>query len=387
MKELRIPAIEVRQSPGRVLYTFGVDGKLIDRFAAITRVHREAGVLGGYQRPEVLSHISEIRNYLESESPMIPNALVIAFDHSVRFEAGGGGGGGAYAHAGMLVIPMRDDVEDEEKPGFVVDGQQRLAAIREAALEHFPICVTAFITSGVREQIEQFILVNSTKPLPKGLIYELLPGTQTALPSLLRRRRFPAQLLERLNGDEDSPLRGLIQTPTNPAGLVKDNSILKMLENSLSDGVLYRFRSSSSDDGDAEAMLRVLKAFWGAVADRFPDAWAVPPKRSRLMHGAGIVSMGFVMDAIADRRRANGIPDREMFGADLEPLRSVCRWCEGYWELGPGRQRRWNEVQNTSKDIAVLSNFLLHHYKRLVWDGQGEEAPVAQAALPLRVSP
>ena len=93
--------------------------------------------------------------------------------------------------------------------------------------------------------------------------------------------------------------------------------------------------------------------------------------------------MGFVMDAIADRHRASGMPDQSTFGADLEPLRAVCRWCEGYWEFGPGRQRRWNEVQNTSKDIAVLSNFLLHHYKRLVWDGQVDESLLDQAILPL----
>src|SRR3954470_24806483 len=85
--ELRIPAIEVRQSEGRTLYTFAVDGKLIPRFAAISRVHRRDATLEGYQRPEVLAHIAEIRDYLESESPMIPNAVVIAFDETVRFEA------------------------------------------------------------------------------------------------------------------------------------------------------------------------------------------------------------------------------------------------------------------------------------------------------------
>ena len=40
----------------------------------------------GYQRPEVLSHIGEIRNYLESQSPMVPNAIVVAFDSRVHFE-------------------------------------------------------------------------------------------------------------------------------------------------------------------------------------------------------------------------------------------------------------------------------------------------------------
>jgi hypothetical protein len=75
---------------------------------------------------------------------------------------------------------------------------------------------------------------------------------------------------------------------------VQDNSVLKMLENSLSDGVLYRFRDPDTGSGDVESMLGVLKAYWGATADTFRDAWNLPPARSRLVHGAGIVSMGFI---------------------------------------------------------------------------------------------
>lgn len=364
--ELRIPAIEVRQSAGRVLYSFAIDGKLVPSFAAISRVHRRDVHLEGYQRPEVLAHIGEIRDYLESESPMIPNAVVIAFDKRVRFEPAGDAGGMSYARPGTLVIPIDADSDDAAKPGFVVDGQQRLAAIRDAAIGQFPICVSAFIAHGVRDQIEQFILVNSTKPLPKGLIYELLPSTETTLPSLLRRRRFPAYLLDRLNRDEESPLLGLIQTPTTPQGIIKDNSILKMLENSLSDGVLYRFRQSGAEQGDADAMLTVLKAFWTACRDTFPEAWGVPAKRSRLMHGAGIVTMGFLMDAIADRHRSERMPSTKSFRMDLVALKPECRWTDGYWIFGPGRERKWNEIQNTSKDIQLLSNHLLVLYRAAV---------------------
>ena len=36
--------------------------------------------------------------------------------------------------------------------------------------------------------------------------------------------------------------------------------------------------------------------------------------------------------------------------------------------LIPGKQRRWNEVQNTSKDIQLLSNHLHVQYKSPVWN-------------------
>jgi DGQHR domain-containing protein len=366
-KELRLPALEVCQGARRTLYSFAIDGKLLPEFTTVSRVRRGGqAVLEGYQRPEVLSHIAEIRDYLESEAPMIPNAVVIAFDNRVRFEPLPGGTECQYVRQGTLVVPVDPAQPEEERPGWIVDGQQRIAAIRDAQIERFPVCAVAFITLDDQEQREQFILVNSTKPLPKGLIYELLPTTKAKLPTLLQHRRFPAYLLGRLNHDENSPLRGMIRTPTVVSGLIKDNSVLKMLENSLSDGVLYRIRRGDGE-GDVEAMLDVLRAFWGAVALVFSDAWGLAPRRSRLMHGAGIVSIGFVMDAIADRYRHAGTPTLEQFRQDLEPLGEACRWTEGYWDFGPGVQRKWNEIQNTHRDIQMLANYLLVQYKARVW--------------------
>jgi len=46
-----------------------------------------------------------------------------------------------------------------------------------------------------------------------------------------------------------------------------------------------------------------------------------------------------------------------VFRADLEALKPVCPWTEGHWEFGPGVLRKWNEVQNTPKDIQVLANY------------------------------
>lgn len=371
--ELRIPALEIKQSDKRLLYTFAVDGKLIASFATVSRISRNnSNEVIGYQRPEVLSHISEIRNYLESKDPMLPNAIVIAFDNRVRFEASSTRADSPeYVRLGTLVIPVDAMAPDANKPGWIVDGQQRSAAIREAEIGRFPVAVTAFITNNISEQREQFILVNSTKPLPKGLIYELLPSTMTTLPSMLQRRRFPTVLLNRLNYDEDSPLKGKINTPTVPGGLIKDNSILKMIENSMTDGLLYRFRDPKSGEGDVDAMLRTLKSYWEAVAEVFDDAWNLPPRKSRLIHGAGITSMGYVMDAIGDRYGMKGIPTVEEFQNDISPLKEVCRWTHGYWDFGPGVQRKWSEIQNTSKDIQILSNYLLVKYRELVWNRSG----------------
>jgi DGQHR domain-containing protein len=372
--ELRVHSLRIQQGPKRCIFMFAVDGKLLHRFAGVSRVRRgSAGDLAGYQRSEVLSHISEIRGYLESEDPMIPNALVVAFDDRVRFEPMPDTNiSNTFVIPGTLIIPLASNGQadsPEEHPGWIVDGQQRAAAIRDAEVDSFPIAVSAFIASDTREQREQFILVNSTKPLPKGLLYELLPETETRLSSRLQKRRYPARLLHRLNSEPDSPFYRLIATPTTSEGIVKDNSVLRLIENSLSDGALYSIqRQASEEDEVEERHIALLKIFWAAVAGVFHHAWGVPPRKSRLMHGAGMVSMGFMMDAIAARLgTAKGL-STEIFAADLKPLREICCWTDGYWNFGPGVQRKWNEVQNTSKDIGLLSNFLLHQYKRLVWN-------------------
>ena len=401
-ENLELPAIAIRQSGKRDLYAFAVDGKRLHDFAQVSRLGRDEGEkIAGYQRPEVLSHIGEIRNYLESESPMLPNAIVVAFDSRARFRPLRGEKEGNGPRHGHLLIPVGDDGTNG-KAGWIVDGQQRAAAIRDARVENFLVFVTGFVTDSVAEQREQFILVNSTKPLPKGLIYELLPATDVQLSTQLQKRRFPAYLLERLNYDSRSPLHLAIQTPTNPyrdlgardrrgfqsakpsqindgksvpstggkakvQGFIKDNSILRMIENSMHDGGLYRCRLRADGEMDTDRMLEQLFNFWSAVTQVFADAWGKPPTRSRLTHGVGIVSMGHLMDAIADRYRASGIPTAEQFAADLEPLKPLCSWTDGYWNFGSASQRKWNEVQNTSKDIQLVANHLLVNYKRLVW--------------------
>ena len=366
-KLLRIPAIEIRQG-ARTLYSFGVDGKLLHEFATVSRIRRdEDHQLDGYQRPEVLSHIKQIQDYLESDDPLLPNAIVIAFDRRVTFEPSDVQPvGRGFTRFGTLVIPADDSAPDEEKPGWIVDGQQRSAAIRDANVNAFPLSVTSFITDDAQEQREQFILVNSTKPLPKGLIYELLPETEAKLPRLLHRRRFPAYLLQRLNFDEDSPLRGMIRSPTNPDGVIKDNSILKMLENSLNEGALHIYRDPFTGKGDVNSMLVLLKNYWSAVADVFEGAWGLPPKKSRLSHGVGIVSMGFLMDAIADGVH-DRVPSTTDFKDALTPLAPMCRWTHGDWEFSNNQARAWNDLQNLAKDINLLADYLLTQFRRRVW--------------------
>lgn len=352
--ELRLPCLRVLQGE-RALYSFAVDGKRLHDFATVARVGRgEDAEIAGYQRPEVLKHVKGIQRYLEQPGALLPNAIVVAFDDRVRFEPVEHVQTEVpYAGVGTLVVPVDETGHDGDKPGWIVDGQQRSAAIRDARLDEFPVCVVSFIADE-QEQRAQFILVNNSRPLPKGLIHELLPSTQAELPLHLMRRRLPAEIVNRMNTDEDSPFRGLIGTPTRPDGVIRDNAVLRMVENSIYNGALYQYRTAASGHGDVAMMLTHLKVFWMTVAATFPDAWALPPRRSRLSHGVGIAAMGYVMDQLTEDA---ALKDLGAAAARVQRLRSAA-WTCGEWTFIDG-PRKWNSLQNTPNDIRLLTAHLL----------------------------
>lgn len=358
---LRVPALRLTQGRHSI-YVFGIDGKKLADFATVSRARRDgADDLHGYQRPEVVSHIRAIRRYLESEGAMLPNAIVLAFTDHVRFEAVplmSESEPVSYSQPGELIIPVDETQEDSEKPAWLVDGQQRTAAIRDADVAEFPVAAVGFIASGEDEQRSQFILVNNTKPLPKGLIHELLPETTGHLPAQYARRRLPASLLTRLNTHPDSPFRAAISTPTTPGGYIKDNSVLKMIENSLYEGALYQYRDPRTGEGDEGQMLLHLTLFWNRVRERWPEAWELPPRKSRLTHGVGVQSLGYIMDMLTSEREASEVFADEI-DESLAVLDPVVAWTEGTWCLSPGDERRWNGLQNTPNDVRKLTNLFV----------------------------
>jgi DGQHR domain-containing protein len=370
--QLRLPALRLTQGQHHI-YVFGVDGKRLDDFTTVSRARRDDDGLQGYQRPEVVAHIRAIRRYLESNGAMLPNAIVLAFTDQVTFEASKAGDADeavTYSHPGVLVIPVDESCADADKPAWLVDGQQRTAAIRDADLAEFPVAAVGFIATGEDEQRSQFILVNSTKPLPKGLIHELLPETAGELPAQYARRRLPASLMTKLNTATGSPFRGAISTPTTPGGYIKDNSVLKMIENSLYDGALYQYRDSQTGEGDEDLMVRHLITFWSRVQERWPAAWELPPRKSRLTHGVGIQSLGYIMDLLtadigtSDPSLVNLIDD------SLQLLAPTTAWTDGVWHLSPGDERRWNGLQNTPNDVRKLTNLFVQIIRQQEGTGQ-----------------
>ena len=363
-------ALRLDQAHGTPLYVFSLTATEILKLTDISRVSRdEAGDLIGYQRPEVRQHVQEIVDYLDSDQVIFPNPIIIALPSSVKFASSRGSKPEAAerddaACTGMLHIPL--PIDGEPKPGWIVDGQQRTLALAKAQRQDFPVLVTAFVTDDVDVQRDQFIRINNAKPLPRGLVTELLPTISSPLPPRMKIKQAPSELCNLLNTQE--PFAGLIRRASTPKedkakAVITDTSIVQMLQESLTSpgGCLYVHRNPTTNETDFLRVLKTVTVFWTCVSDTFPEAWGLSPERSRLMHGAGIRAMGRLMDAIMGPLNIDDDDTPKQVMDELALIAPYCRWTEGTWdELGMS----WDSVQITSRHISELSSYLIRAYKQ-----------------------
>lgn len=336
-------AVCAQQSSEHTVLSFAASAADVLRFASIEGISRDAlGNLTGFQRSQVAAHIREIRDYLEKPNSVLPNPIVVAFIDRAAVEEVGNG-----------VVRLSIDMS-AGAPGLVVDGQQRLTAL--AAIDRdFQIFVSALICPDEAELRRQFVLINNTRPLPKSLIYELLP-TVDDLPPRLGRRSVASDLTARLNF-ENTALKGYIKQHTQPEGIIADTLMQKIIMESLNNGVMRELIRSPKG---VERCVRLVSNFFEAVKQTWPEAWhGQKPATSRLLHGAGIQALGDVMEVLAQRGGARSVED---FREGLACLKGKTAWTDGDWHIG-GEVRRWNSLQNVNRDIALLKHYLIGFVK------------------------
>ena len=210
--------------------------------------------------------------------------------------------------------------------------------------------ISVLICRDEAELRRQFVLINNTKPLPKSLIYELLPTVEN-LPPRLSRRSAAADLTARLNF-ENTALKGYIKQHTCPEGIIADTVMQRIIMESLTNGIM---RDMIRGPKGVERCVRLVSNFFEAVKKTWPEAWhGQKPATSRLLHGAGIQAMGDVMEVLAQRSDAFSV---EEFREGLKCLKNETAWTEGSWEMS-GEVRRWNSLQNVNRDVALLKHHL-----------------------------
>jgi DGQHR domain-containing protein len=366
-KVLSRRALLVHQNDRVPIYVFALTADELDQIAEISRISRDAdGELIGYQRPEVKKHVGNIVDYLDSDDPVFPNAIILSLSSRCRFvKSRGPNVDDGVVAAGSLEIPVPSS--GDHKPAWIVDGQQRTLALQRARNRAFPIPVTAFVADTVDLQRDQFIRINSARPLPSGLVTELLPKVGSPINPHLSMRKIPSAIVDALGRREESPFFGLIKRSSmskaeRSNAVVTDTSLVNALEESLNSpsSCLFPYRNVATGETDVDGIWALLLCYWSGVRDTFPEAWGLPATRSRLMHGAGIRAMSRLMDRVMASIDPSTDDAGRRVRAELALIQPVCAWTGGTWEELGGIP--WNQPQNVSRDIKVLSNFLIRAY-------------------------
>jgi len=346
--------MKLEQNPSVPLFLFSLKAGQVSDVAAIFRASRlENEEFVGYQRPEAKQHVSEILEYLNGENLIFPNALVLALSPECTFSA-------VSDNYGKLSIPLGG----EERPAWIVDGQQRSLALSRCQHSDLSVPVIAFLTVDVATMRDQFIRINNARPLPRGLLTELLPTVTSSFSAAIHRKRTGAVLCSWLAERSDSPFYGLVKRSTtrSKSAVVTDTSLINAIQSNLyhPSGCLFTYLDASTGQVKYDSCYQLLSLYWNAVKESFREAWGRPARESRLSHGVGIGALGKLMD----RMLGAGELARTDLGSwvcqELHRLKGYCAWTEGRW-VGLGGMA-WNELQNTPSHIRLLSDLLIRTY-------------------------
>lgn len=368
MDELIIRTLRIKQNDKYDIYSFFIEAKDIVEIADISRIKRDDNDnLIGLQRKEVKKHVNDITEYLNSENVLFPNSIILAISDEVVFTKARGPkiDSDMYSTAGTLTIPIK---EEGFRPAWIVDGQQRALALSRCNKPNLPIPIVAFIANDLEVQREQFIRVNKNKPLPKGLIDELLPTVTGTLPRDLDSRRIPSRITECLNFDPKSPFYGLIQKVSTQNDekskpIIAHNSIINVLKNSLNNtgGCLFPYVNINGEESDIDTILKIIYLYWGCVKKVFHEEWGKPTNQGRLMHGTGLYAVGALMDNIMRNINPNDKKIENRITKELTKLKPYCNWSNGRWEE---LELEWNDIQNIPKHKKMLSAYLIRKFNK-----------------------
>lgn len=389
-ERLRISAVESELSDGTTRYQFTCDGRLIRSVARVDRLDTLTGT--GNQRDEVRNHVEQIAKGIEYGT-QIPNSLLLVLLQSQTVEwepLDEDSVPGSFivvrpisdwisvpspSQPEKLVqkfrnveidFPFRKAAFDDEKSAIIVDGQQRTAGLSLVDIEKVPsfaMSVNAIVATP--EQAKRVFQVANTTVKISTQFSRALMATMGDAPGYLRTERSKAIAAKILAiDDETSPFYNLVQYPGVKSGKTRPPIVYNSLFQ-----VLSAFADSGLPlDSDPKLLALVVCRSFSLVKETWPEAWALKPTESKLMHGVGLRAMASLLVNKIETRYA----EFQTFSSELlwrtlaeslQRLKHRVVWTDAAaGEVSTAVKKIWREQisnrQNTNQDISALSSWL-----------------------------
>ncbi len=293
---IKITAIRLSQPIGE-LYIGRVPAKALIELAEadIRRItDREMEIMSGIQRNLSQSRVPQIRKYIETVDASFPNSIILNFDSKFLI-----------SRPEPLPNACNDDslycfeVSIDKNAFKIIDGQHRLSGFDGAKVNNFDLLVAFFIDLPVEDQAYLFstINVNQTK-VNKSLVYDLFEVSESRSP-----QRTAHLITKALNTDEDSPFyrrikllgvapkfddevlykaplsqgtvaQRIVETissdPMSDRDIIRRGKQIERTGSEIEKGLIFRKFFAEEKDG---VILRIIKNYFRAVAEAFPDLW------------------------------------------------------------------------------------------------------------------
>lgn len=247
---LKVKAIKVDQANG-AFYLFSL--KASDLFNLTQINQRVEGREEGYQRVLSPGRVKSVSRYIASGGA-IPGSIIVSFDKMDYDEQTG---------------TLKFNADDT--PGWVIDGQHRLAGAYEAskAGPDVDLAVAAFEGTSDEDQIELFITINrEAKNVSSSLYLDLLkklPKKKTEKETLEERI---TDIARALNGDENSPFfQRIIFTKTARAGEVGLTNFARVMR------PLFNKSGGTLSPYTQTEQVKVIDNYFKALQTCFPKSW------------------------------------------------------------------------------------------------------------------
>jgi len=246
--EIKKKCLLVQQGSG-MFYAFVINSKELRNIAYVS--HRDKANASGYQRVLSGARLKEVGAYIKKATAIFPNSIIINFGQDkadVNVDPGD--------HTGTITI------RNEKEAAWVIDGQHRLWGFQYSDGKEFDVLVSAFIGLPLSGQATTFTTINSEqKGVNSSLIYDLIELTKDATWQDQRLH----ELTKALNEDVDSPWKDQIKMVGTGKGLITQAGMIRELSKILNDEI---FKDSLQSD-----QLKLLKDYFTAVQELFPEAW------------------------------------------------------------------------------------------------------------------
>lgn len=329
-QSLQFTAIRLAQPIGELFVGRIPSNKLADLAKADIRriTSRELEEKSGIQRGLNSSRVVDIAKYIETVDASFPNAFILNLNseflndqpREVKNDCGDGTGIFCFS------------ISQNEKAFSIIDGQHRLSGFQKAEVEVFDLIVAFFIDLPIEDQAYLFSTINVTQQkVNKSLVYDLFDVSETRSP-----QRSAHLITKALNTDKDSPLyrrvkllgvapkfedEVLYKAPLSQGAVASRivdcisadpmgdrDAIRRGREIDLSAADIGRgliFRKFFAEDKDW-AILRIMKNYFRAVAEAFPDLWERQDNPLSKTIGYGAL-MRLLVDAFVEGSKKNDL--------------------------------------------------------------------------------